>query len=177
MCSKNSVRCDSENSSIIILAYISSLRFKHLGYKTPYGIRLHLPEGIVTGIGWVKGTQPVVAQKQALSDILNAIALSERNLRPLVILWTEYLRPSLDFGHTRNKKRQYDMPVGELKTDEELFESAPILADLYGVIIRMADNEKERAELRLIERELFEESWKSPSRFSSAKELQAILSL
>jgi len=144
------------------ITYIAVRRFH---YRVAYGIRMHLPEGIVSGLGSIRGTQNVDAQKKALDEVLNAIAISDRKLKTLVILRTEYLRQTLDFGRTRNKKRQYGQTLSELKTDEELFEKTPILFDLYGCGIRMADSDDERHELTLIEKQLNDEFWKRPSQF------------
>jgi hypothetical protein len=102
---------------------------------------------------------------------LDAIAVSGRPLKPAFVLRTEFARQSLDAGRTRNLKKQYRMPVGELKTDEELYERTPKLYDLLGAGSRMADpnNEEEQHELALIEDALDKEAWKIPCRFRNGR--------
>jgi len=131
------------------------------------------------GIGCIRGSQPVVAQKYALATVLNAIANGERLLKAQFILRTEYLRQSLDFGRSRKTKLQYRMRVGSLKTDEELYERTPILYDMYGAGIRMADpnNQEEGDELAIIEKTLLTQAWRDPSLFRSRREFHPLLPL
>jgi len=102
--------------------------------------------------------------------VLDAIAASDRALKTKVILRREYLRQALDFGRTRKTRLQYGMHVDALKTDEELFERTPILFDMYGVGMRMADpnNEEEVRELSIIEKNLTMQGWKDPSLFRNS---------
>mgnify|MGYP001278554013 CR=1 FL=1 len=159
-----------QNPPCVFPTYIAVLRLKHIAYRVPYGVRLHLPEGIIEGTGCILGTQPVVAQKYALATVLDAIAASDRALKTKVILRREYLRQALDFGRTRKTRLQYGMHVDALKTDEELFERTPILFDMYGVGMRMADpnNEEEVRELSIIEKNLTMQGWKDPSLFRNS---------
>jgi|SRR5665213_3814611 len=179
MSSTDIVRPIDGNAPTISRTYIASPKLKHLPYRIPYGVRLHLPEGVLTGTGCINGTQPVVAQKHALAIVLDAIAISGRNLKTLVISRTEFLKQSLDQGRTRNIKMQYGMRVNELKTDEELFERTPVLYDMYGAGIRMANpsNDEEQHELSLIERALSDESWGHSSKFSGREEFHLNLVL
>jgi hypothetical protein len=131
------------------------------------------------GIGWIYGTQPVVAQKYALATVLDASAISERSLKTEIILRTEYLRQSLDAGRSRKTKMQHGMRVDPLRTDEELYERTPTLYDMYGTGMRMADpnNPREGDELSTIERTLKRHAWRDPELFRSAKQSHPVFSL
>ena len=172
MSSTDTVRPSDGNVSTIVRTYISAKKFEHLKYRFLYGMRLHLPEGVLMCTGWISGTQPVAAQRQALELILDAIALSGRNIEIHAVLRTEYLKQQLDFGRARNKKKKYRMHVNQLKTDEESFERTPILVDMHGARMRMADpnNDEEMHELALIEGALLEEAWRNLSKIKHLNE-------
>lgn len=158
---------DNETSPTIVRTYISAVRFAYISYSVGYGIRLHLPEGVLFGIGCVRGTQPVLAQKRAVEAVLNAIARSERPFKAEVITRSEYWLQCLDFGRTRRKKRQYGYHLNPIKTDEELYEGLAALASLHLGGGRMADPtaENESQELALIEKELNRQAFRYPQQF------------
>ncbi len=160
----------SDASPTYVRIYIAARRFRQVSYSTGYGVRLHLPEGVLFGIGGIRGTQPVVALKRGLETSLDAVANSDRDLKLYAITRTEALMQSLDAGRTRKKKKQYGISLRQLKTDEELYERTPLLWALYGGGGRMFDPgmEEEDRELRIIERELDRQFFRDPGRFRQA---------